>query len=103
VKYRAVSTECAEPGCGELRFGRHKVCRVHLSERERERRKLSGKSGPEILDRASQHLAQQCWPNMPAADFKANADARALLIGKQIEAFNNQWKPEREREEAKAA
>lgn len=103
MKYKETSRMCSR-GCGRERISGQRYCRECKSRLERERRKKRAQqSGSEILDRILGHLAQQCSPNMTAAEFKANTEARSLIVAKLMEAFNDPWKPELEKVEAKAA
>lgn len=94
MKYKEVSQLCSK-GCGRPRIAGQRYCREHRAQYERERRRKQSPKNPcAILDRASQHLAQECRRDMPHAEFKALMDARALLVRLQMDALNNPWMPE---------
>lgn len=94
MKYREAGTLCSG-GCGkERRKGQRDCAECHAKAMRTYRKKKVLRTGTEILDRASQHLAQQCWREMPKAEFKANMDARCLLVSLQIKVLNEPMEQE---------
>jgi hypothetical protein len=88
MKYREASTLCIH-GCGRPRRPGQRDCSVcHAEAMRKYRRKRSAMNPVDVLNRASMHLAQSCSPNLPRLEFKANMDARAILIAAQIDVLN---------------
>lgn len=88
MKYKEKRDLCSA-GCGRKRRDGQRDCsechRVAMRA-YRKRKRLAAAS--DLLDRAARHLQQRIMPKMPRGEWKDVMEAKAMLIGLRLKAFN---------------